>query len=193
MPTQLAASKIVLKVRRKSIAALRRAYFAHASEAAARYHVSFDRIVQHLWEARRRNPHLRLRMATAIEDLVHAIACIDGVGLAWADLSARFERPLIRRCRESQDEISATILVRRMFVDLRKTSCGHGSLLLPSLRGYLGDRPLQHWLQDRISVIQTRAALEQVRRGPRGSRPRTQSNSRAPWWTSEPAAPFLSA
>jgi len=193
MSTSLAGSMIVVKRRRKGIAALRRAYFAHAAESAARYHVSFDRIVKHVWKARQRNPQYRLRMTNAMDDLVHTIACIDGVGLAWADLAARFERPLIRRCRESHDEISATILVRRMFVDLRKANCGHGSLLLPSLRGYLGDRPLQHWLQERLSVIQTRQALEQVRRRPRGDGSNANSGKRAPWWTSEPAAPFLSA
>jgi hypothetical protein len=184
---------IVVNFRRKAMTAMRRAYFAHAAESAARYHISFDRIVQHLWEARRRHPRYRLRATTAVDDLVHAVACIEGEGLAWADLAARFERPLIRRCRESQDEISATILVRRMLVDLRKSSCGHGSLLLPSLRAYVGDRPLQQWLQERLSVIQTREALEQVRRQTRCSNPHSTSRTLAPWWISEPQAPFLSA
>lgn len=184
---------IVVMIRRNSLAALRRAYFAQAAEAAARYHVSFDRIVQHLWELRRRQPHYRLRLTNAVDDLVHAIACVDEVGLAWADLASRFERPLIRRCRQAHDEISATILVRRMFVDLRKSNSSHGSLLLPSMRGYLGDRPLQQWLADRLSVIQTRLALEQVRRKPRASRQHAVRAESAPWWVAEPASPFLSA
>ena len=182
----------MVKLRRKSLGALRRAYFAQAAECAVRYHVTFDRVIQHLWQARNKQPHYRLRNTVSMEDLVHAIACIDGAGLAWADLGARFERPLIRRCRESHDEISATILVRRMFLDLRKASCGHGSLLLPSLRAFVGDRPLQQWLQERLGVIQTRQALEQVRRRARGN---THSTSRfaAPCWNGEPVAPFLSA
>lgn len=184
---------IVVKIRRKSIASLRRSYFAQAAESASRYHISFDRIVQHLWDARRRQPYYRLRATIATDDLVHAIACIDDVGLAWADLGARFERPLIRRCRESQDEISATILVRRMLADLRKSRSDDGSLLLPSLRAYVGDRSLQQWLQERLGVIQTRQALEQVRRRPLSSKRTSQSSLPPPWWTCEPSAPFLSA
>ena len=138
------------------MARLRRAYFAQAGENAARYRVTFDRIIVHLWQARSTNRRTMLRSVSCLDDLIHAIACVDEVGLAWADLAERYERALIRRCRGHQDEIESTILVRRLFADLRRRNREACSMFAPSLRGYMGDKPLRIWLADRLNAARTR-------------------------------------
>jgi hypothetical protein len=113
-------------------------------------------VLEHLWETRRWNRRLLLRSVTNIDDLVHAIACIDEVGLAWSDLAERYERTLIRRCRGGQDEIEATVFVRRLFADVRRRNREPFVINLPSLRGYAGTRPLRTWLADRLIAARTR-------------------------------------
>jgi len=142
--------------RRSAVARLRLAFFAQAGEVANRYHVRFERVLEHLWQSRRTNRRLLLRSVGCVDDLVHAIACVDEVGLAWADLSERYERALIRRCRCSQDEIEATIFVRQLFADLRKRNREDCVAHHPSLRCYAGTRPLRSWLADRLSAARTR-------------------------------------
>jgi hypothetical protein len=133
--------------RKRSVARLRGEFFAKAGEPASRYGISFERLMHHMWEARTDNRRLLLRHVTHIEDLVHAVACIDGRSLAWNDLAERYERTLIRRCRGDQDEIAATILIRRFFADLRHDNAQPGSIpAARSLRGYFGNRPLRNWL-----------------------------------------------
>lgn len=144
---------------RRAVERLRCAYFAQAGELAARYRVRFERVLQHLWNARRINPRLLLRFVLHVDDLVHAIACVDNVGLAWADLSERYELTLIRRCRHGHDEIEATLLVRRLLADLRRRNQAQCSIHAPALCCYAGTRPLRNWLSDRLSAARTEVAL----------------------------------
>jgi hypothetical protein len=134
-----------------AISRLRSNFFATAGEPAVRYGITFDRLLSHIREARKAGRQVMIRHITHLDDLVHAVACIDGVGLAWAELAERYERQIVRRCRHRLDEIDATVLTRRMFAQLRHQEDfaiqgeGEGSLL----RGYLGTRPLRTWLADR--------------------------------------------
>lgn len=142
---------------RSAVGKLRAAFFAQAGESAFRYHIDFERVLAHLWKARSAHRRLFLQSVKYIDDVVHAIACIDDVGLAWADLGERYERALLRRCRGGQDEIEATIFVRRLFAQLRRRSRDDSfPALVPSLRSYGGNRPLRNWLADRLSAARAR-------------------------------------
>lgn len=128
---------------------LREAYFAEARCSAARYGLSFDRLLVHLWEARRLRRRVRIGSIVYVDDLVHAVACVNEVALAWADLAQRYEAALIHACRRSLEEPDAVIVVRRLFGDLRSRNRDWGDRGLPSLRGYMATRPLKRWLTDR--------------------------------------------
>jgi hypothetical protein len=136
----------------RRIESLRCAYFG-ASESAARYGVSFDRVVRHLWVARGAERHVFLRAVTCVDDLVHAAACVDNINFAWADLAERYERALVRKCQRKYDEVQATILVRRLFASLRQRTAGPMVAQYPCLRCYSGTRPLRSWLTDRLNAV----------------------------------------
>ncbi len=125
---------------------LRRAYFAHAGELAMRYGVTFDRVAQHVHRGWKREPALIAKGIRYAQDLVHAVACVDNVGLAWSDVADHHERMLIRACRDRLDETDAILVVRRMFVELRRASTGEPHARGMSLRGYLGTCSLRGWL-----------------------------------------------
>lgn len=125
---------------------LRRAYFAHAGELAMRYGVTFDRVAQHVRCGWNREPALIVKGIRYAQDLVHAVACVDNVGLAWSDVADHHERMLIRACRDRLDETDAILVVRRLFVQLRRTSTGGPEARGRSLRGYLGTCSLRGWL-----------------------------------------------
>lgn len=125
---------------------LRRAYFAHAGELAMRYGITFDRVAQHVHRGWNREPALIVKGIRYARDLVHAVACVDGVGLAWSDVADHHERMLIRACRDRLDETDAILVVRRLFVELRRTSTGEPHARGMSLRGYLGTCSLRGWL-----------------------------------------------
>lgn len=125
---------------------LRRAYFAHAGELAMRYGVTFDRVAQHVHRGWNREPALIVKGIRHAQDLVHAVACVDNVGLAWSDVADHHERMLIRACRDRLDETDAILVVRRLFVELRRTSTGGPEARGTSLRGYLGACSLRGWL-----------------------------------------------
>ena len=138
-------------------------------ESAARYGVSFNDLMRHLWVARRTNTRLLARCVVYVDDLVHAIACARNVPLAWSDLADRYERALIRRCRPGHDEISATIVVRRLFADLRRRNLKPPDIKRPSLHCYAGTRALRAWLADRLQAIQMQelvAASDSMTRRP---------------------------
>lgn len=124
---------------------LRRAYFAQASQAVARYNIMFDRVVMHvkpMWDAEPRNTK-DIRYA---DDLVQAIACIDGKSVAWADLVEQHERILIRASRDRFEEADSILLVRRMFVDLKRCSKSASCESQLSLCNYYGTSSLRSWL-----------------------------------------------
>ena len=125
---------------------LRRAYFAHAGELAMRYGVTFDRVAQHVHCGWNREPALIVTGIRYAQDLVHAVACVDNVGLAWSDVADHHERMLIRACRDRLDETDAILVVRRLFVELRRTSTGDPEARSTSLRSYLGTCSLRGWL-----------------------------------------------
>ncbi len=128
---------------------LREAYFAEARCSASRYGLSFERLLVHLWEARRLRRRVLIGSIVYVDDLVHAVACVDDVALAWTDLAERYEAAMIHACRRSLDEPDAVIFVRRLLGDLRRRNRGCGDRGLPSLRGYMAARPLKRWLTDR--------------------------------------------
>ena len=137
----------------RGISRIRRAFFASAAESAARYGVHCDRVIVHLWELRQRHPRFRLRQVTNIDDLVHAIACVDESNMAWAELNSFHERGLVSLCRIPSDEITSTIMIRRFFSALRRRHQTLSALNSPSIRDYAGDRPLRTWLNERLNAI----------------------------------------
>jgi hypothetical protein len=162
----------LLSQRQYSIRSLRSAFFAQAGESAGRYGVRFERVLMHLWHGRQFNPRLLLRGVVYLDDLTHAVACLDENGLAWADLADRYERSLIRRCRASLDEIGSTMIVRKLFADLRRVSVEHVQMAHEtSLAEYLGTRPLRRWLNDRLMAARSRAATHRHWMATRGLAP----------------------
>ena len=124
---------------------LRRAYFAQAAEAVARYRIMFDRVITHvkpMWDATPRNTK-DIRYA---DDLVQAIACIEGMSVAWADLVEQHERILIRASGDRFEEADSILLVRKMFVDLKRCSESGSCDSQLSLRNYYGTSSLRSWL-----------------------------------------------
>jgi hypothetical protein len=144
-----------------AVARLRCAYFAIAGDSASRYRVSFDRVVEHLWRARRFNQRFTLSDVVQIDDLVHAVACIDGHPHAWCDLGERYERALVRRCRSTGEQVQTTLFVRRVLADLRRRTVNDQSERFPSLHSYFGVRPLRLWLADRMIGARTWASVVQ--------------------------------
>ena len=140
-----------------AVLALRWAYFAHAHESAGRYGIAFDRVLIHLWHARRLRRRVPLRAIANIDDLVHAVACVDEVGSAWADLVDRYEAGLIRSSRAVLPGSDAIVFVRRLIAELRRRNTDSPGQALPSLRSYLGTRPLRRWLTDRATGLLNRA------------------------------------
>lgn len=140
----------------RGVSRLRRAFFATAAHLACRYNVDSDRVMVHLWEVRQANPRFRLSQVTFMDDLVHAIACVDESILAWAELNAVHERGLVRRCRLPNDEIASTMMIRRLFAELRRRHRMPSGPTCPSLRDYAGDRPLRNWLNDRLNALRAR-------------------------------------
>jgi len=140
----------------RGISRIRRAFFATAAEVAARYGVDGDRVIVHLWELRQHNPRFRLSQVNCLDDLVHAIACVDESILAWAELNSLHERGLVRRCRLPNDEIASTMMIRRLFAELRRRHRLPSGPTCPSLRDYIGDRPLRNWLNDRLNALRAR-------------------------------------
>jgi hypothetical protein len=130
---------------RATDAELRQAYFSQAGLIAARYGVRFERVLEHLRAARARHPHLAIPVLAHMDDLVHAVACVDGCDLAWRDLGDAHERGLIRACREWMDGTDAIVLVRRLFAELRHQVPG-----IQPLQTYDGTCPLRKWLGDRV-------------------------------------------
>lgn len=133
-------------------AQLRRAYFAQAADAASRYGVIYERILIHLWRARRRMARLPLRAIAHVEDLVQAIACVDDVALAWSDLIQQNELALVRVCQRRLGDADAIVCVRRLFAELRsqgRLPGLNGARSALSLESYVGVQPLRNWLADR--------------------------------------------
>jgi hypothetical protein len=142
-----------LRARRGGLARLRSAYFAKAGELAARYCVSFERVILHLWTARGlQGDVLLLRRVNQVEDLVLAVACAADCGRAWADLCEAHERTMVRRCRDCRDELEATVYVRRFFAEMRRDTLSGRS----ALRNYAGTRPLRTWLAEMFHMSRQR-------------------------------------
>jgi len=124
---------------------LRRAYFAQAGDTVARYGVGFDDVLAHLRATRANHMHATLPVVRHIDDLVHAVACVGAVDLAWWDLTEQYERALVRACRQWLEATEAIVFVRRLFCALRRDDDD-----IQSLRGFDGTRTMRRWLGDRI-------------------------------------------
>ncbi len=139
-----------------AVSVLRRAYFAHAAEAAIRYDVAFERLLQHLRAARQHRPHLSLYAVAHVDDLVHAVACVDGLDLAWWDLVERHERALVRACRRWLEETDAVLVVRRLLSRLRRGDDDR----VPSLHSFDGTTSMRRWLGDRLTGVLSRGGID---------------------------------
>ncbi len=148
---QSALNRTQRRARTNHIPLLRKAFFANAGETAKRYHLSFDDLLLHLWQARCHGMHFSLGKVHHISDLVHAVACSHCIGLAWQDFSHRYESTLIRHCRNWMDEPAAIMFVRRLIRNLSHSGSDCSSLPLPHPQAYLGTQPLRRWLSDRVS------------------------------------------
>ncbi len=131
--------------RRMDESALRRAYFAQAGDTAARYGVLFDDVFSHLRATRVNHTHATLPVVRHIDDLIHAVACVGDVDLAWWDLTEQYEPALVRACRQWLEATEAIVFVRRLFCALRRDDDD-----IQSLRGFDGTRTMRRWLGDRI-------------------------------------------
>ncbi|MHC4317982.1 MAG: hypothetical protein ACYTE6_05420 [Planctomycetota bacterium] len=125
---------------------LRRAYFAQAGETATRYGVRFERVLDHLDVLRLQHPQQSIPVVRYFDDLIHAVACLDDVDLAWRDLGERHERALIRACRHWLEATDAIVFVRRLLAGLRRD----GQPGVQTLRTFDGSCSLRRWLGDRI-------------------------------------------
>ena len=124
---------------------LRRAYFAQAGDPAARYGISFDDVFSHLIATRANHTHATLPPVRHMDDLVHAVACVGAVDLAWWDLTEQYERTLVRACRQWLEATEAIVFVRRLFCGLRRDDDD-----IQSLRSFDGTKTMRRWLGDRI-------------------------------------------
>ena len=132
-----------------AVARLRRALFANAAEVG-RYGIGFDRLLEHLWRVRSRTRRFSLRAVRHPGDLVHVIACIDGVGTAWHDLAERYESALVRVGHSVSAHGRSVVLARRLLADLRG-QCHHDTDAgRVTLRDYHGEVPLRRWLTHRL-------------------------------------------
>ena len=125
---------------------LRRAYFAQAGEIATRYGVRFERLLDHLDVLRLRHRQQSIPVVRYLDDLIQAVACLDGVDMAWRDLGERHERALIRACRHWLDATDAIVFVRRLLAGLRRDRQPG----VQTLRNFDGSCSLRRWLGDRI-------------------------------------------
>ncbi len=134
----------------RTTAELRVAYFAQAGEIALRYAVVFERVVHHIRQAEACHVHLRSLPIRYVDDVIHAVACVDGTDLAWRDLIEHHERPLIRTCRQRFDPTESLVLVRRLFATLRRDGGARKGFQTPTLQSFDGSCSLRRWLRDRI-------------------------------------------
>ena len=149
--------------RTNALTQLRRAYFSRCAATAARYHVSFEDIVRHLWQARTIQTRINLRRVGYLEDLVHAIGCIQHISTAWGDLSEQNERMLVRQCLSHLEDSESIVFVRRYLTELRRQNTTGKECCL-DLRGFIGDRPLHMWLYERmIETLSSGVSVHQNR------------------------------
>ena len=85
-----------------------------------------------------------------VEDLIHAVACLDGIDLAWRDLAEQHERALMRSCQDRMEEADEVVLVRRFFASLRREPgrCPGDDRL--TLSRYDGTSSLRRWIRGRL-------------------------------------------
>jgi hypothetical protein len=136
-------------------------YFAQAGEIAMRYGVRFERVLDHLDILRLQHPQQSIPVVRYFDDLIHAVACLDGVDLAWRDLGEQHERALVRACRHWLEATDAIVFVRRLLAGLR----GNGQSVAQTLRSFDGSCSLRRWLGDRIvgALNRSGAGLRPVR------------------------------
>lgn len=135
--------------RGRGIDELRTAYFAQAGDFAIRYGVRFDRLIEQVRGAESCAPHTAGLAIRYVDDLIHAVACVHGVDLAWSDLYEQHERVLVRTCRERLEPTDALVFVRRFFAWLRETR-RQGGPGAQTLRAFDGSGSMRRWLRERL-------------------------------------------
>ncbi|MDG2021085.1 MAG: hypothetical protein P8J59_03955 [Phycisphaerales bacterium] len=147
-----------------SINELRRAFFREAGEAALRFNVSIDDILDHLRFAfdlsLLRTDALRRvaieRIAQNIEELVIAIACIRGDENAWSECIEPLRPVLIRMCELRVDEADAILHASRFILEVRNRTFGRTGEFddgIPRLQEFAGIQPLRSYLGGPLFAI----------------------------------------
>ena len=133
-----------------SINALRSSFFASAGSCAARYGLSFDDVLIHLWRSREHTGPVNLKLVLYLNDLTHAAACAMQIDRAWADLHDQYERWMTRRFRPQSGPIDALLDVRRFLTRLRLGSDEMRFGFPLSLSVYRGYVPMKVWLANAL-------------------------------------------
>ncbi len=142
-----------------AIDGLRRRFFAEAGAVAARYGIEFERVLTHLTDL---DAGRSIDRVEHLADLVHAVACVDEVGIAWADLSEHYEQVLVQGVEGRLGRPDAVLLVRRLLVDLRHAARGARFAGMIPLQRYNGHTSLAKWLAVRLAA---RFSQQRVSRG----------------------------
>ena len=120
--------------------------------------------MRHLWQARTRQSRINLRRISYLEDLVHAIGCLQHISAAWSDLSEQNERLLVRQCQSHLEGSEPIVFVRRYLTELRQQNTMEKKCSL-ELQGFIGDRPLHLWLYERmIETLTSGVSVHMYRR-----------------------------
>lgn len=148
---------------------LRRTYFRDTFPLAMRLDVSLDDVMHHLERAfdldLLRTDALRLvaaeRIATHLDDVVVATACVRGSTSAWAELEDTMVPMLTRMCELRVSEIDALLHASRYLAAVRDHTHGdEGEDVdafagIPRMQDYAGLHPLRTFLGGPLfSVLQ---------------------------------------
>ncbi len=143
----------------EATAFLRRAFFADAGDAATRYGVSIEDVLQHCADAfdvdLLDTPVLRMaaaeRIAGNLEDVLLAIGCIRRDPRAWHDLDDELRPMLARMCELRVDEIESMLQSSRFLRAVRHRTLeldpeDEGDDGTPRLQEFTGLQPLRSFL-----------------------------------------------
>lgn len=145
---------------RGAVDTLHREFFAEAGALAARYGVTFDRVLMHLTDL---DAGRSIERVEHVADLIHAIACVDRVGMAWADLSEQYEPLLVQSVESRLGRADAVLVVRRLLTDLRHAANGERLAGMMPLQRYAGHMSLTKWLSVRLAARLCQRHQEQAR------------------------------
>ena len=138
---------------------LRRTFFCEAADAAIRYGVTIEDVIEHCADAfdvdLLDTPVLRMaaaeRIAGNLEDLLLTIACIRNDSRAWHDLDEELVPMLARMCELRVDEIESMLQASRFLRAVRHRTLeldpdGERDDGTPRLQDFTGLQPLRSFL-----------------------------------------------